>query len=127
MPSPADKPPADVTLLKYFLVNFSDVAQIIASELYGLRVLLLFLPVLILLPPLLLLRIRPVRRWAYEATAPPEAGMPWHVLLGAVPLVLLLVLLPQTALPDAYPPSSYVSVLGADAVTGSSHTRPVTQ
>ena len=119
--------PADVTLLKYFLVNFPDLAKVIASELYGLRVLLPFLPVLILLPPLLLLRIRPIRRWAYATPSPPEAGTPWHVLLGAIPFVLVLVLLPQTSLPEAYPPSSYVSVLGVDAVTGSSQARSVVQ
>ena len=103
--------PADLTLLKYFLLHLPDLTSIVSSELHGLRVLLLFTPLLILLPPLLLLRFRVVRRWAYAPTEQHPTGRPWHVLLGALPVILLLAALPPTSLPEAYPPSIYVNVM----------------
>ncbi|MFQ5568573.1 MAG: LTA synthase family protein [Rhodothermales bacterium] len=123
--------PADVTLLKYFLLHLSDLAIIISSELHGIRVFLLFLPLLILVPPLFLLRVPMVRRWAYPSTTKKQmTGAPWHVLWGALPVVLLLALPPRTALPSVYPPSSYVSLmhgLVANASDGSGHIQRLLQ
>ena len=103
--------PADVTLLKYFLLHIPELIGIIFSEMRGVRTLLTFLPLLILLLPLLPLRLRAVRRWAYASSPQKAAGTPWHVLGGAFPVLLLLTLPPPTTLPEVYPPSPYVSFM----------------
>ncbi|MFB3132467.1 MAG: LTA synthase family protein, partial [Rhodothermales bacterium] len=102
---------ADVTLLKYVLLHFPELAGIISSEMRGVQVLLPFLPLLILLLPLLPLRLRVVRRWAYASSPEKTAGTPWQALLGTLPLLLLLALPPQTSLPEVFPPSPYVSFM----------------
>ena len=101
--------PADVPLLKYFLLHAPELAGIISTEFRGIRVLLAMLPLLILLLPLLPLRLCAVRRWAYASPRRKGAATPWQVLGGAMPVVLLLALLPSTTLPAVYPPSPYVS------------------
>ncbi|MCH8961116.1 MAG: LTA synthase family protein [Bacteroidetes bacterium] len=103
--------PADVTLLKYFLLHLPELIGIISAEMRGVRTLLTFLPLLILLLPLLPLRLRAVRRWAYASSPQKAAGTPWHVLGGAFPVLLLLTLAPPTPLPEVYPPSPYVSFM----------------
>lgn len=115
--------PADVTLLKYFLLHIPDLAAIISSELRGVRVVLSFLPLLILLLPLLPLRLRIVRRWAYASSSQKTTGTTWHVLAGALPALLLLALPPHASLPEVYPPSPYVSfVQGLAEKTPLGHT-----
>ena len=117
---------ADVTLLTYFLRHIPDLLDIVSSELRGPRVILSFLPLLIVIPPLLLLRVRAVRRWVYAAPSQSASGLPWHVLAVSIPLILLLALPPRTTLPDIYPPSSYVSVMErlAAPLPTRSHTTP---
>ncbi len=104
--------PMEGTLLKYFLFHISDLAGVVSGEVRGLNALLLLLPLLILLLPTLLLRLPPVRRWATPPAAEAPAGTPWHVLWGALPVLLLLTLPPRVALPNAFEASSYTGMVG---------------
>ncbi len=90
--------PGDGELIEYFARHFAELMPLIASEVAGIKAVLLALPLVLMVASLLVMRLPVARRWVQAA---PAASLPLRQTLGAaLPVLLVLLLLPSAPLPD---------------------------
>jgi arylsulfatase A-like enzyme len=90
--------------------HVGELAPVLASEIGPAETGLLLLPPALTFGPLAVRCLPAVRRWMHGAPpAPPRRA--WHAVLVALPLLLLLLLPPATALPPTHRTLSYAGML----------------
>ena len=104
--------PMDWSVLSYSIRHLDELAPVLASEIGPAQIGLLALPLAVTLVPAILWTLPAVRRWMHDGpAATPQRA--WQPVVVALPLALILMLLPATPLPPSHSTISYAGMMNS--------------